>query len=427
MSLGKYTIRLFTTFCTLLYLCCAVPLNVFAGVDNKRTTSIKPAISLENTAASSRAAGSGQVVPDYSCFTSPLSRSRRAEREVKPGSDNPETMEVAEQSLLEKHLATIGMEDYVITEVPRDNQCWKHVLRLQANDFFGYTRGVEELLLDSLESLTGEQLAIFTEKQKSTLNQELLSDELPAFDLLGPFLATLINRPVIIVHLESWKKDLTSDQVFHTYLPKSIGSEITTEKPDASITENAIWLGWIMSENHYLSLSHKKNPLTTCTICLEGFRWRDNMHSTTCHHLFHSKCLLDALKEARHCPVCRQWQPVYKPERCPGKCSLSDFYLSKEEMKYERARHTPCPRGNFFECGQNWGPRTFVLPSAFIAHRRTHITEGERPPLHRKALHRRRAHIPEGRPFVCDQDRGQRTFLLPSAFIAHRRAHFNSR
>ncbi|MTI12037.1 hypothetical protein, partial [Sansalvadorimonas verongulae] len=178
MSLGKYTMRLFITFYTLLYLCCAVPLNVFAGVNNKRTTSTRPAISLENTAASPQAADSGQVGPDYSGFTSPLSGSRRAKRGVKPGSDNPETTEVAEQSLLEKHLATIGMEDYVITEVPRDNQCWKHVLRLQANDFFGYTQGVRELLLDSLDSLTEEQFGIFTEKQRSTLNQELLSDEL---------------------------------------------------------------------------------------------------------------------------------------------------------------------------------------------------------------------------------------------------------
>ncbi|WP_196221049.1 RING finger domain-containing protein, partial [Sansalvadorimonas verongulae] len=61
--------------------------------------------------------------------------------------------------------------------------------------------------------------------------------------------------------------------------------------------------------------SHKKNPLTTCKVCLEGFRWQDNMHSTTCHHLFHSKCLLGALKGARHCPVCLQPQPVYKPMR----------------------------------------------------------------------------------------------------------------
>ncbi|WP_230459840.1 hypothetical protein, partial [Sansalvadorimonas verongulae] len=87
-------------------------------------------------------------------------------------------MEVVEQSSLEQHLATIGLGDYVITEVPRDNQCWKHVLRLQANDFFGYTQGVKEFLLDSLDSLTREQSDIFTEKQKSTLNQELLSDEL---------------------------------------------------------------------------------------------------------------------------------------------------------------------------------------------------------------------------------------------------------
>ncbi|WP_196221062.1 hypothetical protein, partial [Sansalvadorimonas verongulae] len=237
MSLGKYTIRSLTILYTLLCLCCAISSDVFAGGKNKRAKSIRPATSLENTASRSQTVGLRQVGPG----------SGQAKRGVKPSSDNPETMAVSEQSSLEVRLATLGLDDYVITEVPRDSHCWEHVLRLQANDFFGYTQEVKELLLDSLDNLTGEQLDIFTEKQKSTLHQELLSDELPSFDLLGPFLATLINRPVIIVHLDSWKKDFISDQIFHTYRPKSISTEITPEKPDASITEGAIWLGWIMS------------------------------------------------------------------------------------------------------------------------------------------------------------------------------------
>ncbi|MTI11842.1 RING finger domain-containing protein [Sansalvadorimonas verongulae] len=419
MSLGKYTIRSLTILYTLLCLCCAVSLNAFAGVDNKRAENIRPATSLENTASRSQAVGLGQVGPG----------SGQAKRRVKPDSDNPETVKLTEQLSLEERLATIGMDDYVITEVPRDNHCWKHVLRLQASDFFGYSKGIKELLLNYLNGLTGKQFDIFTEKQKSTLNQELLSDELPSFDLLGPFLATLINRPVIIVHLESWKKDLISDQVFHTYRPKSISAEITPAKPDDSVTKNAIWFGWIMSENHYLSLSHKKNPLTACTICLEGFHWQEKIHSTPCHHLFHSSCLLSALKEAQHCPVCRQQLPVYKSMRCPDGCSLLDFYLSKEEMEHEQARHTPCPEGRSFAClinliefwntniytsdwpyvcNQDGCQRSFIQPAAFIAHRRAH-------------------QVTEGSPYACDEDGYQRFFLHLNALIADKRAHLNSR
>ncbi|WP_196221085.1 hypothetical protein, partial [Sansalvadorimonas verongulae] len=172
-------IHLLTTLYTLLCLCYAISSDVFAGTNNKRAKSIRPAISLENTAASSQTVGLGQVGPDHSGFASPLSGSGWKKRRVKTGRDNSKNMELTEQSLLEEHLATIGLGDYVITEVPRDNQCWKHVLRLQANDFFGYTKGVKELLLNSLNNLTGDQLDILTEEQKSTLHQELLSDELP--------------------------------------------------------------------------------------------------------------------------------------------------------------------------------------------------------------------------------------------------------
>ncbi|MTI11911.1 RING finger domain-containing protein [Sansalvadorimonas verongulae] len=163
-----------------------------------------------------------------------------------------------------------------------------------------------------------------------------------------------------------------------------------------------------MSENHYLSLSHKKNPLTTCTICLEGFHWQENIHSTPCHHLFHSRCLLNALNKARHCPICRQPLPVYKPMRCSGRCSLLDFYLSKEEMEHEQARHTLCPKGVPFVCDQIGCNRTFTRSYELIRHRRTH-------------------HSPIGKHFICDEDGCQRFFLHLGALTAHRQIHLNSR
>ncbi|WP_408014675.1 RING finger protein [Sansalvadorimonas verongulae] len=101
------------------------------------------------------------------------------------------------------------------------------------------------------------------------------------------------------------------------------------------------------------------------------------MHSTTCHHLFHSKCLLEALKRAWHCPVCRQPQPVYKPMRCSDECPLLDFYLSKEEMEHEQARHTPCqvpPRNRIHTVGDilficDWDGCQHAYPSSAFLRR----------------------------------------------------------
>ncbi|CAN1318559.1 Probable E3 ubiquitin-protein ligase RHY1A [Linum perenne] len=42
-----------------------------------------------------------------------------------------------------------------------------------------------------------------------------------------------------------------------------------------------------------------------CTICLDGFKSRDNFLHLPCAHRFHSKCLLPWLLSNSHCPCCR--------------------------------------------------------------------------------------------------------------------------
>jgi hypothetical protein len=49
---------------------------------------------------------------------------------------------------------------------------------------------------------------------------------------------------------------------------------------------------------------YKKN--TECPICTEKFDdVNNNFCSTPCHHIFHTSCLLKALKEKNTCPICR--------------------------------------------------------------------------------------------------------------------------
>ena len=47
------------------------------------------------------------------------------------------------------------------------------------------------------------------------------------------------------------------------------------------------------------------NQQSECIICLELFKYEENIATTPCFHIFHNKCLVEWLKIKNFCPLCR--------------------------------------------------------------------------------------------------------------------------
>ena len=43
----------------------------------------------------------------------------------------------------------------------------------------------------------------------------------------------------------------------------------------------------------------------SCNICLEQFKWLDNITELPCKHKYHSECIYNWFKNASTCPTCR--------------------------------------------------------------------------------------------------------------------------
>ncbi|XP_060570412.1 RING finger protein 122-like [Ruditapes philippinarum] len=61
-----------------------------------------------------------------------------------------------------------------------------------------------------------------------------------------------------------------------------------------------------------IEFSPKKKNLRndTCPVCLDEFLSKEKIAICTCHHVFHSKCLLEWLRHKNNCPMCKA--PVRK-------------------------------------------------------------------------------------------------------------------
>ena len=58
--------------------------------------------------------------------------------------------------------------------------------------------------------------------------------------------------------------------------------------------------------NNYSLIAIESN-LVNCAICLEPIVISDteNIFKTDCEHYFHTRCILEWLRESRSCPICR--------------------------------------------------------------------------------------------------------------------------
>ncbi len=245
----------------------------------------------------------------------------------------------------EKQLEELGLEDYMIVEVPRDHSCWAHVLRLQAGDYFGY-KDIKEILKGTLEEdLKKHLLSEGSEGSRSSVYharsrcyQELIDDEWPSFDYLGPFLSQLLGRAIVIVSLDSKESSLLSDQVFHMYPPDDEPTYVGANKPESSHFDKAVKLGWLLNEQHFVALVKKDEKNIVCPICLDDLKLGQAIQSTNCFHLFHEECLREhfARNLQYTCPLCRSTQPK------PKDVADTDY----------RSNNTPLQRSNALcNCG----------------------------------------------------------------------------
>ncbi|KAL4231281.1 RING finger protein 24 [Mactra antiquata] len=43
----------------------------------------------------------------------------------------------------------------------------------------------------------------------------------------------------------------------------------------------------------------------TCPVCLDDFLKKEKIAVCSCHHVFHSRCLLEWLQRKNNCPLCK--------------------------------------------------------------------------------------------------------------------------
>ena len=165
---------------------------------------------------------------------------------------NNQTSHVSErdQTWIKERLKKIGLGEYSAIEVPRDFQCWQHVLHRQVMDMdeFGYGDIKDDLIKYIEKLITQEQETVLDSNDLTSLLDELKKDELPSFDVLALVIAARFNRTVIVINLETEDYEAMNDQVFFISKPGKdtyIRNRLTQEELHGG---NPLFFAWLMSE-----------------------------------------------------------------------------------------------------------------------------------------------------------------------------------
>ena len=260
-------------------------------------------------------------------------------------------------TILPEYLLIDYLPGYYLTDTPRDNYCWLHAIG------WGTGSNPQNLLNQLLERIESDDAFVRQWRiQQGPANIDALRVQLnhgmwPDFSIMAPLLAHILGRPVVIFNLHT--TDFTADQRF-TYV-ESGHYEVSYSPQIEGLNFNpsdALFLGWLMRENHYVAISRETHR---CSVCRETFPSPSDqgmkVHNTLCFHYFCQGCLMKLPRVAANpnaisCPVCRRVTAsclifAGKRNQVTHKCyqGVCDFSCTSKKnlMKHHR---TPEHRGN---------------------------------------------------------------------------------